>query len=115
MTEPIHFHTDLYRRDALELAAEKYQRQARIELADVRRPRRRPPASRWRGGDDGQALRDEFCNEAFSATARRLRATSAAAAPQEPRGPAGERAAVGAAGAVRAKARRSASAGCSSR
>ena len=35
MTETIHFHTDLYRRDALEFAAEKHQREVRVDLADA--------------------------------------------------------------------------------
>lgn len=72
MSEPIHFHSDLYRRDALEIAAQKYRGKASIELADL-------------GGhvvahvhplahaEDAQALCDEFSTEAFSATARSLR------------------------------------------
>jgi ferredoxin len=72
MTEPIQFHTDLYRRDALEQVAEKFQRQARVELAEsgAHLVARLEPL---RKEEDLQALRDEFCNEAFSATARRLR------------------------------------------
>ena len=35
MSETIHFHSDLYRRDALEHAAEKARQRARIELADL--------------------------------------------------------------------------------
>ncbi len=71
MTEPIHFHTDLYRRDAVETAAQKYVDRARIEIAEAwpNIIAHLEPLSR----EDMQTLRDEFCNEAFSATARRLR------------------------------------------
>jgi ferredoxin len=76
MPEPIHFHTDLYRREALEAAAEKYRRQAHIELtesgADVV-ARLQPLGSQ----SDSTSLRDEFSNEVFSATARNLRAGAA--------------------------------------
>ena len=34
MPEPIRFHTDLYRREAVQSAAEKYLRKARIALAE---------------------------------------------------------------------------------
>ena len=34
MPEPIRFHTDLYRRDAVELAAAKYARRANILVAE---------------------------------------------------------------------------------
>src|SRR5215470_1764264 len=72
MIESIHFHTDLYRRDALEFAAEQYHGKARIELADsgTHVVAHVEPLS---DSADLQALRDEFCNEAFSATARRVR------------------------------------------
>lgn len=73
MPEPIQFHTDLYRRDAVESAAEKYSRRARIELAvsGEHLVAHLEPLGR---DQDGQALLDEFCNEAFSATARQMRA-----------------------------------------
>jgi 2Fe-2S type ferredoxin len=72
MPEPIHFHTDLYRRDALELAAAKYQDRARVELADsgTQVAVRLEPLTR---DQDSRALFDEFCNEVFYATARKLR------------------------------------------
>ena len=76
MTESVHFHTDLYRRDALELAAEKYHGAARIELVDSGTS----IVARVRGlaaEEDRQTLLDEFCSEAFSATARQLRTLSA--------------------------------------
>ena len=72
MSETIHFHTDLYRRDALEHAAEKARQRARIELADLG-PHVVASLEPLAQGGDGQALRDEFCNDAFSETARRLR------------------------------------------
>jgi ferredoxin len=72
MTEPIHFNTDLYRRDALELAAEKYQGKACVELADSGADVVVRLEPRIQDGDS-QALRDEFCTEAFSATVKRLR------------------------------------------
>src|SRR5262245_31573693 len=72
MTESIEFHTDLYRRDALELVAQQYRDRACIELADSGPyvVARVEPV-----GADGtaQALCDEFRTEAFSATARTLR------------------------------------------
>jgi ferredoxin len=74
MTEPMHFHTDLYRRDALEVAAEKYQGQARIELAgsgSVIVARLEPVGPTAEA--DAQVVRDEFCTEALSATVRSLR------------------------------------------
>ena len=72
MPEPIHFHTDLYRRDAVESAVEKYSRRAHIELdvAGEHLVARLEPLGR---DQDGQALLDEFCNEVFSATARQMR------------------------------------------
>ena len=116
MTDPIHFHTDLYRRDAFELVAEKYHAQGAHRAGRHPAPTSWPGSSRWRPRGDAQALRDEFCNEAFSATARRLRDLGTGdARTQEPRGAASERAAVGAAGAVHRRRPRSASAGCSSR
>jgi len=72
MTESVQFHTDLYRRDALEMAAEKYQRQLRVELAESG-PLVVARFETVGTADDLQVLRDEFCTEAFSATARRLR------------------------------------------
>jgi ferredoxin len=88
MSESVRFHTDLYRRDALELAAEKYRQTLRVELADSGADvlARFEPLG---AGEDLQALRDEFCTEAFSATAKRLREAtngqeSAASASDEP-------------------------------
>jgi len=71
MIEPIHFDTDLFRRDALESAAQKFHRKARIELDDAgsRVVAHLQPLA----NDDEQELRDDFCTEAFSATARQLR------------------------------------------
>ncbi|MCC6848780.1 MAG: 2Fe-2S iron-sulfur cluster binding domain-containing protein [Deltaproteobacteria bacterium] len=71
MTESIEFHTDLYRRDALQMVAAKYRGNASIELADS------GPyvVARVAPFADGapEALCDEFRTEAFSATARTLR------------------------------------------
>jgi ferredoxin len=72
MSESIHFHTDLYGREALESAARKFQDRARIELAQdgAHVVARFEPLAE---GGDADALRDEFCNDAFSVTARNLR------------------------------------------
>jgi 2Fe-2S type ferredoxin len=71
MIESIEFHSDLYRRDALELAAEKYRDRLRVVLAEAGTA----IEAQVEVLDDGDAsaLRDEFCSEAFSATARRMR------------------------------------------
>jgi len=71
MSEPIHFHTDLYRRDALEVAAQKYKSKARVELVDsgAHVVAHLQPLSEH----DAAAVRDDFCTEVFSATARSLR------------------------------------------
>src|SRR5262245_22942713 len=77
MTESIAFHTDLYRRDALEHVAAKYRGRAQIELAE----RDGHVEARLDLGAeaDPQTLRDEFCTEAFSATVRTLRDSAAGA------------------------------------
>jgi ferredoxin/MoaA/NifB/PqqE/SkfB family radical SAM enzyme len=79
MTESIDFHTDLYRRDALELTAQKYHGKLRVELADADAHvvARLQPLTR---DVEWQELRGEFCNEVFSATTRRLRDLGAGAA-----------------------------------
>jgi ferredoxin len=76
MSEPIQFHTDLYRREALEAAAEKYGGRARIELAEcgTHVAVRFEPVQQ---NGDSPDLADEFCNEVFSATARSLRGRDA--------------------------------------
>jgi 2Fe-2S type ferredoxin len=78
MPEPIHFHTDLYRREAVQSAAEKYVRKARIALADsnghiVARLEPATPMS----DTDWCDVRGEFCTEALSLTVTRLRDQSA--------------------------------------
>jgi ferredoxin len=85
MIEPVHFHTDLYRRDALESAAEKYRHRLRVELAESG-PEVLARFESLAPGADLQALLDEFCTEAFSTTVKRLRegAGTAAAASNEP-------------------------------
>jgi 2Fe-2S type ferredoxin len=81
MTESIEFHTDLYRRDALERVAADYRDRADIDLAD----RGAHVEARLVVAADADAarLRDEFCTAAFSATARTFRdlAAQASAAP----------------------------------
>jgi ferredoxin len=74
MTELIHFHTGLYRREAVEAAAAKYRSQASIALADsgplvVAQVEPLGPLSEA----GTQLLLDEFCNEALSATVKKLR------------------------------------------
>src|SRR5678809_431227 len=78
MPEPIRFHTDLYRREAVQSAAEKYARKARIALAEsngdvVARIEPAAPMSDAELGD----LHGEFCTEALSLTVMRLRDQSA--------------------------------------
>jgi hypothetical protein len=79
MSEPILFHTDLYRRDAVELAAQQFEGKARIVLGD-RAPYVVAHLEPLPGADDWQAVRDGFCNAAFTATARQLREPNAAGA-----------------------------------
>jgi ferredoxin len=79
MPEPIHFHTDLYRREAVQSAAEKYARKARIALAEangdiVAEIEPAAPMSDTEFSD----LHGDFCTEALSLTVTRLREHSAA-------------------------------------
>lgn len=83
MPELIRFHTDLYRRDALELAASKWQDRVRIELADAGSEVVAQIESLL--DNDARTLCDEFCHEAFSATARKLRERPASDAAAPPR------------------------------
>ena len=74
MPEPIHFHSDLYRREALQSAAQKFAGKARIELAEsnghiVARLDPLAPMS----DAEARELLNEFCTEALSLTVRRLR------------------------------------------
>ncbi len=74
MLEPVHFHADLYRRDALEVAAAKYRGLASVELVEsgsqiVARLKPLVPIAE----EDLQVLCDEFCTEALSATVSKLR------------------------------------------
>ena len=75
---PIQFHTDLYRRDAVESAAVKYRGRARIDIAESgpHLVARIEPLAR---DEDRQSLVDEFCNDVFSATATQMRNASAEA------------------------------------
>jgi ferredoxin len=82
MPEPIHFHTDLYRREAVESAAEKYARKARIVLGEsngdiVAQLEPAAPMSDAEFCD----LHGEFCTEALSLTVTRLREQSAPETP----------------------------------
>jgi ferredoxin len=72
MIETIHFHTDLYRRDALEFAAEKNQAHVRVELADAG-AHVVAHLEVLAADGDARLVRDQFCNDAFSATAQRIR------------------------------------------
>jgi MoaA/NifB/PqqE/SkfB family radical SAM enzyme/ferredoxin len=92
MPEPVHFHTDIYPRDALRIAAEKYQPRLQVQLTDAGADvvaRFEPLGATAEA--DSQTLRDEFCNEALSATVRRLRDLAAGDArkAQQPAGPEG--------------------------
>ncbi len=83
MTDPIQFHTDLYRRDAVESAAVKYRGRARIDIAESgpHLVARIEPLAR---DEDRQSLVDEFCNDVFSATATQMRNAPAEAQAAEP-------------------------------
>jgi ferredoxin len=74
MPEPIaiQFHTDLYRREAVESAAVSYSGRARIEVVESgpHVVASLEPLSR---DEDRESLVDEFCNDVFSATARQMR------------------------------------------
>src|SRR5262245_57075598 len=83
MPESIQFHAELYRRDAVESAAEKYSRRARIEVAESG-PHVIASLEPLAQDQDRQALRDEFCNDVFSATARQMRCAPAEPRPAEP-------------------------------
>ncbi len=74
MIEAIHFDSDLYRREALQDAAEKFAVRASVELTQsnghvVASFEPLAPMS----DADASALRDAFCTEALSCTVRRLR------------------------------------------
>ena len=82
MPEPIHFHTDLYRREAVQSAAEKYARKARIALGEsnghiIAQVEPTAPMSDAEWCD----VRDEFCTEALSITVMRLRDLTAPETP----------------------------------
>ncbi len=85
MSEPIQFHTDLYRRDAVESAVAKYRHRARIEIAEsgahvvavVRA---------LLDEEERRSLLDEFCNEVFSVTVRQMRSAPAEGRSAEPDG-----------------------------
>jgi ferredoxin len=76
MSESIQFHTDLYRRDAVEAAAAKFSRRARIDVTEsgVHVVANLDPLG---GDEDHRSLADEFCNDVFAATARQMRTASA--------------------------------------
>jgi len=86
MLEPIHFHGDLYRRDALELIAARFRSKALIELEDCGRDvvARVEPLIE---AEDCQVLRDEFCTEVLSATVTKLRALADGSRTRESVGP----------------------------
>ena len=91
MPEPIAFHTDLYRREAVESAAVKYGPRASIVVAEngpnvvvSLEPLARDPAGRSEDERDRRVLLDEFCNEVFSATARQMRTAPAEERSAEP-------------------------------
>ncbi len=88
MLEPVEFHPDLSRREALQSAAEKYRHQAAVEFAEsgahiVARLKLLVPIA----DKESEVLRDEFCTEALSETVRKLRNTGAGDSQRrEPRG-----------------------------
>ena len=72
--EPIHFHSDLYRREALQSAAAKLAARARVELAESNGhmvAHLEPLAAM--SDAEARELGDELCTEALSLTVRRLR------------------------------------------
>lgn len=88
MSEPIPFDTDLYNRDALDAVARKYATKARVELIDSGKVVVAHLEPLGHAGDE-QTLRDEFCTEVFSATARRRRETLSTSTPPHERKHAG--------------------------
>jgi len=77
MSELIHFHTDLYRRDAVEAAADHHRGQACIELTDAGAVLIARVAPRAVTVPDVQSVRDAFVNDALVGTVRGLRALGA--------------------------------------
>jgi ferredoxin len=85
MPDPIaiEFHTELYRRDAVDSAAESYSGRARIDVAESG-PLVVASLQPLAPDEDGQSLADEFCNDVFSATARQMRNAPAETRSAEP-------------------------------
>jgi ferredoxin len=89
MTASVHFHTDLYRRDALESTARRLERRVRVDLVEsgAEVVARLEPLA---GEADAEALCDEFCTEVFSATAKTLRDTAPSGHAETPGPPSDE-------------------------
>jgi ferredoxin len=92
MSTPIHFHADLYSREALERAASRYEGKARLHLTDLGSHivvHLEAPS----GKEAPPALRDAFCNDAFAVTVRALHQAATDGPPPQQRLPTGESAA----------------------
>lgn len=72
MPELIRFHSDLYRRDALTAAADSYRDRLQVDFAEAGSDVVASLEALVAGALP-QPVVDEFCNEAFAATVRRLR------------------------------------------
>lgn len=83
MPESIPFHTDLYRRDAVEAAAVKYRHRARIDVAESG-SHVVASLEPLVGEEDRQSLVNEFSNDVFSETARQMRDATAEARSEDP-------------------------------
>src|SRR5881397_3823209 len=72
MPESVHFDADLYRREAIESAAAKYVRRARIDIEEAGANVIARVES-VHAGSDARRLVDEFCTEVLSITVTHLR------------------------------------------
>jgi 2Fe-2S type ferredoxin len=73
MAEPVRFHSDLYRRDAVRHVVEQYRKRATIGVVDTGADIAVRVETLGPDGDDAHAVSGELCNAALSATVRTLR------------------------------------------
>jgi ferredoxin len=84
MRESVTFHADFYRREAVESAAEKHLRRARIDIEEAESHVIARLESVDAEAPDARRIVDEFCTEALSITVKQLRDLGASAgAPRE--------------------------------
>ena len=82
MPESVTFHADLYRREAIECAAEKHLRRARIDIEEAGPHVIARVESLDAGAHDARCIVDEFCTEALSNTVKQLRDLGVSAGPR---------------------------------